>query len=69
MSPSFIVLYAGAPVQLPGIKMVLAQEATVFASEADGWHAVRRYHLTTKFCRVVELNSFIDQGQNQFSSK
>ncbi len=65
MNNSFIILYAGAPVLLPAIKMVPADEASVFASEVQGWQAVMNHGLTVKHCRVVDLNSFIEQGRKQ----
>jgi hypothetical protein len=67
MSPAFIILYAGAPVRFPALDMVDAQAATVFASEADARAKVRRHHLTVRYCRVVELNKFIELGLNQTS--
>lgn len=67
MNQSFIILYAGQPVLLPDIRMVEPMAATVFANEPDAWLAIRRHHLTVKFCRVAELNKYIEQGHNQFA--
>jgi len=65
MNQSFIILYAGAPMKLPEIQMCEPRAATVFASEAQAWGAIRNHYLTVKFCRVVDLNKFIEQGHNQ----
>ena len=63
MSPAYIILYAGAPMRFPQMDMVDARSATVFASEADAWAAVRRQHLTVKYCRLQELQAAIEQEQ------
>jgi hypothetical protein len=67
MNQSFIILYAGAPMKLPEIQMCEPREATVFANEVDAWAAIKNHYITVKYCRVVDLNKYIEQGHNQYA--
>ena len=69
MNSSWIILYAGSPMKLPEIKMVGAGEATAYASEVDAWAAVRRHHLTYRYCRVLQLQTFLEMGQKTSTPK